>query len=62
MLVISRKPMESFFIGDNIEVTVISIDRGQVRIAIEAPKDVPIMREELLPVRTEQQHELGREA
>ena len=48
MLVISRKKMESFRIDGNISVTIISIDRGQVRIGIQAPDDIKILRSELV--------------
>lgn len=53
-LVLSRKLGEKIFIGDNICVTVVDIDRGKIRLGIEAPKDVPIYRQELLPRRTAQ--------
>lgn len=45
-LVLTRKKEESLFIGD-IKVTVAAISGNQVRLAIEAPKEVPILREEL---------------
>lgn len=48
MLVLSRKVGEKIYIGENIAVTVVEVDRGKVRIGIEAPRDVPIRREELL--------------
>ena len=48
MLVLSRKPGEKIVIGDNIVLTVIEICRGKVRLGIEAPKDVKVMRDELL--------------
>ena len=48
MLVLSRKTGESICIGSDIVVTVHSIRRTQVRLCVEAPKDVRILREELL--------------
>lgn len=51
MLVLSRKLGEKIVIGDNIVVTVVKIDRNQIRIGIEAPHDVPVYREEILPAR-----------
>lgn len=48
MLIISRKASESFFIGDDIEVTVVSVSGGNVRIAIKAPREVEIFRKELM--------------
>lgn len=47
MLIITRKKEESIFIGDNIKITVVKIDDGSVKLAIEAPKDIVILREEL---------------
>jgi len=46
ILVLSRKPGEVIRIGDAIIITVIGVDRGRVRLAIEAPKDVRIYRQE----------------
>ncbi len=51
MLVLSRKLGEKIVIGDNIVLTVVKIDRNQVRLGIEAPGDVPVFREEILPGR-----------
>jgi carbon storage regulator len=48
MLVISRKINEKIKIGDDIEITIISIDKNQVKIGIEAPKNVTILRAELI--------------
>lgn len=47
MLVITRKKDESILIGDNIEVVVVKIDDGSVKLAINAPKDIKILRKEL---------------
>jgi carbon storage regulator len=49
MLVLSRKINETIVIGGNIRITMTSIRGQQVRLAIEAPEEVPILREELLP-------------
>ncbi len=49
MLVLSRKLGEKIHIGENVVITIVDIDRGKVRIGIEAPRDVPIYREELMP-------------
>jgi carbon storage regulator len=48
MLVLSRKINEKIVIDGNIVVTVVKIDRNQVRIGIEAPGDVRVFREEIL--------------
>ena len=47
MLVLSRKVNESIKIGDDIELTVVSIDGDQVKIGIHAPKNVDIHRKEV---------------
>lgn len=49
MLVLSRKLNEKIVINGNIVVTVVKIDRNQVRIGIEAPGEIPVYREEILP-------------
>lgn len=52
MLVLSRKLGEKIVIGDNVVLTIVKIDRNQIRIGIEAPNDVPVYREEIAPNRT----------
>lgn len=47
MLVLSRKKGESIWLGDEIEITISEIKGDQVRIAINAPKNVTILRGEL---------------
>lgn len=47
MLVLSRKVGEKILIGDNISVTVVRVAQGIVRIGIEAPKDLAVVREEI---------------
>ena len=51
MLVLSRKLGEKIVIGENIVVTIVKIDRNQIRIGIEAPHEVPVYREEIAPSR-----------
>ncbi len=48
MLILQRKAGESLVIGENITVTVVSVDSGRVRLAIDAPSDVSILRSELI--------------
>jgi carbon storage regulator len=47
VLVLSRKLNESLVIGENIVVTILSIDREQVKLGIEAPREIPVIRHEL---------------
>lgn len=47
MLVLMRRPGESINIGSNIVVTLVALERNRARIGIEAPRDVPIDREEI---------------
>jgi len=48
MLVLARKLDESIVVGDNITIKVISIDKGVVKLGIDAPRDISIIRSELL--------------
>jgi len=47
MLVIKRKQGESLLIGDNIEINIVSLENGSVKLAINAPKNITILRKEL---------------
>ncbi|GIW87660.1 MAG: hypothetical protein KatS3mg108_1984 [Isosphaeraceae bacterium] len=48
MLVLSRKLNQKLVIGGNIEITVVRIDGQSVRLGVQAPPDVQILREEIL--------------
>jgi carbon storage regulator len=48
MLILTRKPTQSIYIGDQITVTVLDTQGDRVRIGITAPREVPVHREELL--------------
>lgn len=50
MLVLSRKLGQRFNVGHDIRVTIVKIDRNSVRIGIEAPDDVTVYREEIVPL------------
>lgn len=53
MLVLSRKVGEKVMIGDSIVITVLEVVGGRVRLGIEAPDCVPILRKELRPPETQ---------
>lgn len=62
MLVLTRKSNQSIMIGDDIEVSVLSILGEKVRIGIQAPRDIPVFRKEVyLEIAKErlQEHEGG---
>lgn len=48
MLSLTRRPGDSLTIGEDIVVTVLSITGNQVRLSVDAPGSVPIVRQELL--------------
>lgn len=48
MLAISRRAGESFLIGDNTRIKVVRINGDKVRIGIEAPEEIKVVREELV--------------
>ena len=48
MLVLTRKPGERIVIGEDITVTVLEVQGNRIRLGIEAPTEIPVMREELV--------------
>ena len=66
MLVLTRKLNQSIMIGDDIEVTVLSVDGAKVRLGIQAPGDVAVFRTEIYVEiqrerRGERRHDVGAE-
>ena len=53
MLILQRKQGQSFTIGENIVITVREIGMGRVRLSVDAPRDIPILRTELIEARQE---------
>lgn len=49
MLVLARKQNESIIIGDNIKIKILGVNGNTVRIGIEAPREVKVLRGELAP-------------
>lgn len=47
MLILTRRVGETLMIGDNVKVTVLGVKGNQVRIGVDAPKDVTVHREEI---------------
>jgi len=47
MLVLSRKINQSIIIGDNIRIVVVAVDRDQVKLGIEAPREISVHRSEI---------------
>jgi carbon storage regulator len=47
MLVLTRKTNQSIMIGDEVEITVLSVSRDKIRLGIAAPRDVPVFRKEV---------------
>lgn len=47
MLILTRKPHESIYIGDDIKVTVMECKNGSVRLGVDAPPEIIVDREEI---------------
>jgi len=56
MLILTRKKGESIAIGDNIQIQVLNVKGGQVRIGIDAPREIKVNREECLKVPVDNNH------
>lgn len=48
MLILSRRPDERILVGDDVVITVVKLGKTEVRIGIDAPRNVRVLREELL--------------
>jgi carbon storage regulator len=59
MLVLSRREQERIRLGESIVVTIIRVSGERVRIGIEAPPDVAVVRDELPPIRREREIQLA---
>lgn len=47
MLILARRVSETIVIGDDIKITLMSINGSQVKLGIDAPKEIPVHREEI---------------
>jgi carbon storage regulator len=61
MLVLSRKLGQRFQVGHEVRITVVKIDRNSVRIGIEAPDDITVYREEIVPQESTNGHPVNAE-
>lgn len=50
MLILSRRPGEAIYVGDDIIITVANVKGDQVKLGIQAPRDILVIRDELIPV------------
>lgn len=62
MLILSRKQDDSVVIGDDIEIKIVSIDKGSVRLGFSAPASCVILRGELKAAITTQNKEASKQA
>lgn len=63
MLALTRKKGESLVVNNNIEITVLEIRGDQIKIGIQAPKEVPIYRKEVyLQIQKENEEAIGIES
>ncbi|ASV68261.1 carbon storage regulator CsrA [Cytobacillus sp. FSL W7-1323] len=54
MLVLTRRKNESIIINENIEITIVAVEGDQIKLGIQAPKDIDIYRKEVyLQIQTE---------
>jgi carbon storage regulator len=61
MLILTRRVGETLMIGDAITVTILGVKGNQVRVGVNAPKDVAVHREEIYQ-RIQQEHEGGEQS
>jgi len=58
MLILTRRPGESIHLGDDIKITVLSIQGKQIKIGIEVPDDITVYREEIY-LRVQEQNKMA---
>ena len=58
MLILTRRPGESIYLGDDIKITVLSVQGKQIKIGLEVPDDMPVYREEVY-LRVQEQNKMA---
>ncbi|WP_461210504.1 carbon storage regulator CsrA [Desulfocurvus sp. DL9XJH121] len=58
MLILTRRPGESIYLGDDIKLTVLSVQGKQVKVGLEVPDDMPVYREEVY-LRVQEQNKMA---
>ncbi|MCK9239181.1 carbon storage regulator CsrA [Desulfocurvus sp.] len=58
MLILTRRPGESIYLGDDIKLTVLSVQGKQIKIGLEVPDDMPVYREEIY-LRVQEQNKMA---
>lgn len=61
MLILTRRSGESLYLGDNIKVTVLSVQGKQIKLGLDVPKDMTVYREEVYK-RVQEQNKLAIES
>ena len=59
MLILTRRIREKLVIGENITVTVVGVKGNQIRIGVDAPRDIPVHRDEIYQRILKEQKELN---
>lgn len=60
MLILTRRPGESIYLGDDIKITVLSVQGKQIKVGLDVPGDLPVYREELY-LRVQEQNKMALE-
>jgi len=58
MLILTRRPGESIYLGDDIKLTVLSVQGKQIKVGLEVPDDMPVYREEVY-LRVQEQNKMA---
>ncbi|SKA72864.1 carbon storage regulator CsrA [Desulfobaculum bizertense] len=58
MLILTRRPGESIYLGDDIKITVLGVQGKQIKLGLEVPEDLPVYREEVY-LRVQEQNRLA---